>query len=123
MKNVTGMQLVWSRLRIRVQANKVQADKFAVMRLSPSEGAIATLSFEFPAHGHDFKGGKVYIHGREESWRLCRYPPCRMCLASPDAFILHMECFRILRRVAEKRTQGQEVEDTGTWIYDTLWQI
>ena len=57
----------------------------------------STFSFEFPAHGHNFKNTTVYINKREETWRLCRYPPCSVCSNSLKAFIFHVDCFRLAK--------------------------
>lgn len=95
-----------------------------------SERPITTLPFEFPAHGHNFKYADVYIHSKEESWpnwqrwRLCRVSRCPTCLASPDAFVFHTDCFRILRRIAREQAQKQGLEyETRPSIHDTLSQI
>lgn len=55
----------------------------------------STLSFEFPAHGHNFKYTTVYINKGEESWRLCRCPPCSPCWRAMKAFTFHVDCFRL----------------------------
>jgi len=57
----------------------------------------STFSFEFPAHGHDFKNTTVYINKGEETWRLCRYPPCSVCSDSLKAFVFHVDCFRLAK--------------------------
>jgi hypothetical protein len=62
-----------------------------------------TLSFNFPAHGHSFSYGTVCFDGTEESWRLCRHPPCPTCQKSPIAFVLHIDCVRLLKRCVPKQ--------------------
>jgi len=57
----------------------------------------STLPFEFPPHGHNFRNTTVYINKREETWRLCRYPPCSGCSNSLKAFIFHVDCFRLAK--------------------------
>ncbi|KAH6667180.1 hypothetical protein B0J14DRAFT_184157 [Halenospora varia] len=96
----------------------------AVIGDTSSDRPITTLPFEFPAHGHNFQYGKVYDHGKEENWRLCRVSRCPKCLASPEAFIFHTDCFSVIRRMAREQTQDKGFElGTGPPVYDTLRQI
>lgn len=57
----------------------------------------ATLSFTVPPHGHNFQYTTVFLKQGKESSRLCRYPPCEVCLASPKASILHVDCFNLAK--------------------------
>lgn len=96
----------------------------AVIGDASSKPPIVTLPFEYPAHGYEFANAVVYINGREERWRLCRRLGCPTCLASPEAFVFHMECFRLIRRMAIEQTNNQGPQDEhGTLLYDALWRI
>ena len=96
----------------------------AVIGNTFSERPITTLSFDFPTHGYDFRYADVLTYGREERWQLCRHPSCLTCLASPDAFVFHTDCFHIIMKMAREPTQDQRLGcRTGPLIHDTLWQV
>lgn len=65
--------------------------------LSKGQQRASTRPFDFPAHGHKFQKTTVHINKREETWRLCRYPPCSVCSKSPKAFICHVDCCKIAK--------------------------
>ena len=87
----------------------------------PSKPLIATMPFEYPTHGYHFADTLVYIYEREEKWRLCRRLGCPTCLASPEAFVFHIECFRLVRQTAEKQINNEGAQAGN--LYDTLWRI
>ncbi len=85
---------------------------------------LPTLSFEFPAHGHNFANGSVFVNGRGEQRRLCRHPKCPTCLVLPQTFIFHIDCLHLLRLTIKEQTKYQRHEVTTQYsIQDTLWQI
>src|SRR5258706_331720 len=63
-----------------------------------------SLSFDFPAHGHRFGYSTIYFEGRQELWRLCRYPHCPRCQISPKAFVVHVDCMKLLNRHLPTKT-------------------
>jgi hypothetical protein len=73
----------------------------------------STPSFEFPAHGHNIQNTTVYINRGTETWRLCRYPPCSACPKSPEAFIFHVDCFKLAKQ--NFRTPALYIWLIGLW--------
>ena len=86
-----------------------------VIKSTSSERLITTLPFKFPTRRRQYVEVDVFIHGREEIWRACHYPPCRICLASPEAYVFHMECFSIVRNHTIAR--NTQLDDTLTSIW------